>query len=157
MSMFKGIGETKVTAGGAYFEPGLYLVEVTGVKMHTSDTTEQDLWIVETKVLESSNPKIEVGSERSQVVTPGKMFLPNVKAFVAAASGVDPMDPEVNEKVEAYWSELCSSPTTFEEIPELIVSEQQPLVGVQLGLECVMIKTKAKKQDFTKHKWHPIT
>lgn len=142
MGLFSGIEEAKVGAGGVYFLEGNYKVEVVKVFAMKS-RKKDDLFIVETKILDSDNPKRKAGTSCSWVVNlKQEAALGNIKGFIAAANEIDPADADkVNEEVN-------------EEAVEFACSEANPLVGVLLDLECVEIKTRANK-DFTLHKWSP--
>jgi hypothetical protein len=158
MGMFDGIEDATVSKSGQYFKPGNFLVELKAVKQQDSATAPgKQFFIIETQVLESSNPDIPVGNERSQVITMGQtMSLPNVKAFMAAVSGVDPNADDVNAQVEAYWMpKLGGQHTSFDKICELVVGPANPLAGLKLRLVCEEIQTKGTKQPFTKHLWQP--
>ena len=83
----------QVFGKGQYFEPGRYTLEVQKLfyKRTTIDGTAKENIICEFKVLESSNPAIEVGSTRSSVFAfHHKGWLPRFKALVLALIGIDP-------------------------------------------------------------------
>ena len=151
---FKGITDAKVFKGGQYFKEGLYKVKILAVKWVESARDKSEYFVIETEVLESSNPEIAVGSERSQVIDYGQtMGLPNIKAFVAAASGIDPYASDnLNDEVVDFWSKLTGQHIDFEDIVEMLIKEN-PLEGEVMDLECTEIITKEKKQPFTKHSW----
>lgn len=156
MGVFSRVREAKVSGGGQYFEPGLYRVRIKETKLiDSSKDAGKQFFIIETVVIDSNNEKIPSGVDRSQVIPLGEtMSLPNIKAFIAAASGVDPLDEEVNEKVEAFWSKLAGEAVDFEKVCDLF-TETNPVEGEEMSLECVEITTKGKKQPFTKHNWEP--
>jgi hypothetical protein len=152
---FAGIEEAKVFKTGQYFKPGLYTVKIKAVKWVVGSVGKKEFVVIETEVLESNNPEVPVGGERSQVIDYSSvMGQPNVKAFVAAASGVDPGSSNVNDEVSAYWSKTVGEHLSFEAICDLIVSDTNPLEDVVLGLECVEVTTKSG-DPFTKHSWQP--
>jgi len=155
MSLFSGIKDASVSKSGQYFKPGHYKVKIKAVKMTKSQAApSQMFFIIETEVLESDNPDISPGSERSQVIDMSNvMALPNVKAFVAAASGVEPTSETVNEEVEKYWSDLMGEHISFDVLCDRLVSDSNPLEGLEMFLECINIVTKKEKKDFTKHMW----
>jgi len=165
MSLFGKIRDVDVGKSGQYFKPGIYKVRVKSVKVKDSQVgPAEKYFIVETEVLESNNPDIAVGAEKSQVIKMSNvMALPNVKAFVAAASGVDPNSETINEEVEAYWKKKLEEqgviqPTetvSFDQVCDLIVSNLNPLGGLELKLECATIETKGEGKEFTKHFWSP--
>ena len=152
---FKGIEDAKVFKTGQYFKPGKYKVRINAVKDVDSAVGSKSYFIVETTVMESNNPDIPVGGERSHVIDLGNvMGLPNVKAFVAAASGVDSTSPSINDEVTAYWSKQVGEHLDFEKICNLLVSSANPLEGEIMELECFETKTR-EGGDFTKHNWLP--
>lgn len=143
MGLFTGIEDAKISAGGVYFVEGLYIVEIVKVSTIRSRKNE-DLFIVETEIQSSSAPERKVGTTCSWVVNLKQdAALGNIKAFIAAANGIDPADTEqVKQEIT-------------EEVVEFACSDDNPLAGTKLNLECVAIKTKAQK-DFTLHKWTPF-
>lgn len=158
MGIYDGIeGVAPAGKGGQYFKPGKYRVEILAVKEVKSQAGGQVFFIIETKVLRSDNAEIPVNAERSQVIDIGKkMGLPNIKAFVAAASGFDPSNADtVTHEVEEYWSKMIGESLSFSKICELIVSDANPLASIEMDLDCVNVKTREKKEDFTKHVWSP--
>lgn len=161
MGMFDGIEDASVSKSGSYFKPGHFRVRIKAVKKQDSATAPgKQFFIIETLVLESSNPDIAVGTERSQVITMGQtMSLPNVKAFMAAVSGVDPNSETVNQEVEAYWAERLNQHVPFDQLCELVCSAANPLgeaqPPIEMDLVCEEILTKSTKQPFTKHLWQP--
>jgi len=157
MSLFDGIEDAQVSKTGQWFEEGVYKVKVKQVKLQASQVGAAKQWfIVETEVLESSCPTITPGMERSQLIDMGgPMALPNIKAFVAAASGVDPNSATVTEEVEAYWQKVIGEYTPLKLLVEQIVSDANPFEGFVMDLECKIITTKTEKKPFTKHFWQP--
>lgn len=163
MSVYDKIKETQVSKSGQYFKPGNYKVRIKACKLIKSQAGAAKMFfVVECDVLQSDNPEILVGSERSQVVPmDGKMALPNIKQLVSAVSGVDPTSETVNEEVEAYWKEELKrrgltdgEDVPFADICELVSDEKINLLqGIEMRLECESIKTKEKQTDFTKHNW----
>lgn len=157
MSMFDGIENAAVSKSGQYFKEGSFEVELKEIKDQQSTASAgKRFFIIETVVVSSTNPEVPVRSERSQVIPMGEqMSFPNVKAFIAAASGVDPNAEDVNQQVEAYWEKVCGNSVSFSGICELVCGPAQPLKGQRMKLVCQQITTKAKKMPFTKHLWTP--
>lgn len=142
MGLFSGIEDAKVGGGGVYFLEGLYRCEIVKVFAMKSRKNE-DLFIVECKVITSNNAKRKEGSACSWVVNmKHDAALGNIKGFIAAANGIDPtdtgtVDAEVNE-----------------EAVETACSDANPLAGQLVDLEATEILTRAKT-PFTLHKWKP--
>lgn len=157
---FGGVEDAKVGSGGIYFlankgpkftdgkkvdqfTPALYEVEIKRVLTMTS-RKKDDLFIVEAKIVNSDCPERKPGMTCSWVVNMKQdAALGNIKGFIAAANGIDPSDEAKTD--EAVTEEVC----------DLAVGEDQPLAGLKVGLECVMIETK-KGDPFTLHRWMPI-
>lgn len=144
MGLFSGIEDANIGGNNVYFVEGQYIVEV--VRAFTMKSRKkQDLAIVECLIRDSTVEQRPVGSKASWVVNMGQdAALGNIKAFVAAANGLDTSD---EEKVKAEVTE---------DVAEFAFSDANPLVGVCLSLQCTNIKTKEKK-DFTKHFWEALS
>ena len=132
-SWIEKIKEARVSEGGVYVTPGVYLVEIDKIKTG-KPRLGGDNFIVTCKILASNNAERPVGSTMDWYVdmkhepSPG-----NVKAFVMAAAG-------------------CSEAEVTPEIIMSIVGTAQPLKGRKVHLTATNIKTKAGK-DFTKAVW----
>jgi hypothetical protein len=162
MGHFSKVKTTKVTPSGQYFKPGNYTVKIKGCKVVESQRDNRAFFVVETVVLESTNAEITEGMDRSHVIDLSKvMGMPDIKAFVAAASGVDPFSEAIDTLVEEEWARRLekmgvTEKADYEQICELIVNEEiNPLEGQVMKLECVNITKKSDGGDFTKHNWQP--
>ena len=155
MGMFDDIEGAQVSKSGNYLEPGHYKVTIDAVKSIDSKKESKKFIIIEMTVLKSDNPNIKVGGEYSQVIDTSKvMFLPNMKIFMAAISGVDPNSEKVNEEVTAYWTKVLGAFVSFSALCEMVVTEENPLGGTEMDLICRLTKT-SDGGDFTKHLWQP--
>ena len=153
MSLYSDISEASVSRSGQYFKPGNFLVKIEAVKEQESQKESKIWFIIETKVLESDNPDVKVGGDYSQVIdTTNVMFLPNVKGFMAAVSGVEASSETINEEIEKYWEGVMGEYVSFERVCELVASEGNPLQGIEIELQCVEIRTKDDR-PFTRHIW----
>lgn len=153
MSLFSGMGETKISKGGVYFLPGIYKVEVQKVTTNRSAKGRKDFFIVESKILESDNPERKPGMLVSHVIDIGNVMGPaNIKAFLAAANGIDPRN---DEEVQAALGVGRDGTDHGEQAALFAVSEANPLAGTILKLVCTEITTKAGN-PFTKHEYFPI-
>lgn len=135
-SLFKGISKVEVKGRKNWFPVGTFLVEVNCVKEHIKQTGQR-FFIVEFKILESSNPQKPAGSS-AEFVESFKYIekgLARVKQFIVAASGINANEEEVDEKV-------C----------ELVVSEKQPLAKKKLRVVTKLSKT----GKFTEHSFYPV-
>lgn len=141
MGMFDSVQGVSVNGGGIYFKAGQYKVKIVAVKAILSRKNE-NLFVVETEILESDCPELRPRTKCSQVINLSKHDSGggNVKAFIAAALDISPTDESVN------WVELC----------EAAASEANPLKGTEMGLICALTKTKAGG-DFTLHQWSFIS
>lgn len=167
MGYFDNVSAAKVSKSGQYYLPGEYKVRVEACKVVPSTQKNGVLYfIVETTCLESDNPDIKEGGAYSQTINMNQiMGMPNIKMFVAAATGIDPFMEdkrnELNDAIEKTWSALLERPMTVEAVCSFIASSANPLEGVELGLTCVNTRTrpvpgKPEGGDFTKHQWFPL-
>jgi hypothetical protein len=154
MGNYSGIGDAKVfKGGGQYFKPGRYKVAIQAVKWVNAAVGGKQFTVIETKVLESNNPEVPVGCERSQVIDMiGVMGLPTVKAFVAAVSGFDGTVSSLNSDVERYWAGITGETRDFAGVCDLIASDVNPLSDEVMDLECIEVDTRTGGK-FTKHVW----
>ncbi len=143
---FPGVDSIKPASESnrSYFLPGKYKVRLENVLIHKKRLGGK-LFIVETEVLESSHPDIQVGETRNWVqpmdVDPA---LPRIKTFMGAAHGFCP-----KRNLDA----LCEFVT--KEVCEKAVSAENPLKGKELRLECHNKKSLKSGKDFTVHLWLP--
>lgn len=160
MSLFAGLREATPSKGGVYFQPGKFIVEVLGVKLIKSQKDRRDFFVIETEVVASNRDAqaagLRVGTKPSQAIDMGNvMAMPNIKGFLAAASGIEPDVPDLNEQIEATWSALTGVQMTVEQCAERVIAHDNPLQGVTLYCEAVEIKTRAN-EPFTKVTWYPL-
>lgn len=139
MGKFSGVGGAKVGGGGVYFLQGKYTVEVIKCMLMNSRKREE-LFIVECKIIKSSEPKRPVDMKCSWVVKMSQdAALGNIKGFIAAAMEVDPDSDQISD---SEWEDNC----------EAAVDDDNPLAGTIVDLECSDITTRAG-DPFTLHRW----
>jgi len=138
MGLFEKVTNATVNGGGVYFKAGTYKVEISAVKSILSRMNE-NMFVVETEILESNVDELRPGTKCSQVINLSKHDSApgNIKAFMCAA-----LDVKADEITE-------------DEV-ELAVSEENPLKGTIMGLVCTTTKTK-RNTDFTLHQWRHIS
>ena len=144
MNDFEGIEHVcaEGTSDRSYFEPGHYIVEIEKVILHKKRSGGGKLFIVETAVKESNNPKIQIGEQRNWVQSLSSEYaLPRIKSFIGAAMGFcsSKQAGELNAKIS---STVCLH----------VVSEENPLKGKIVALRCIAKKTREGK-DFTQAQW----
>lgn len=134
MGVFGGIKEAKFSEGGIYVLPGVYRVQITACKQIKTRTGKQ-AFIVECKILESTNPERLPGSQVTWMVTLDKEpALGNIKQFLAIALE-------------------CGEDQITEEVCEFAVNEQaNPLKDRIVRCSAINIQTKANR-PFTKCKF----
>lgn len=144
MSVFDGIEH--VTAEGTsnrrYFEEGSYVVTIDRVHLYERRLGGGQLFIVETTVNESDNPRIKAGEQRNWVQSFAlPSALPRIKAFIGAALGLCPSSQlkEINKQITSV---LCNQ----------AVSQENSLQGKRLRLKCHNNLTRNGK-EFTRHIW----
>lgn len=146
MSMFAGIENTKAAVEGVsqYFEEGKYRVQIDNTFIHRKRLGGH-LFIVETTVLESSNPEVLPGETRNWVQSfEFESAMARIKTFIGAAKGFCPRRQltEINREIT---QSVCDD----------VVSGSNPLKGVALDLECVTKRSKKTDKDFNVHMWFP--
>lgn len=157
MGLFADVEDAEVSQGGVYFLPGLYINEISKCKTQRSQRNNKDYFIVECMIKQSTCEELPAGRKASQVIDINNiMGPPNIKAFVAAASGLDPVAPNINELLIDTWKGLTQTHMTIEQICERVVAADNPLEGIELFLEATLIKTRAGN-PFTKHFWSPVS
>lgn len=134
MGVFGGIKEAKYSEGGVYLKPGVYRLQITACKyLHTR--TGKDAFVVEMKVLESTNAERQPGSTCSWMVTLDKEpAMGNIKQFLMCA--VPCAESDIDEKVVEY----------------VVQESANPLAGKIVRCSATDIMTKANR-PFTKCKF----
>ena len=145
MGFFDKARDAKVSERGTYFEPGSFRVKVRNCKTFT-DRKSIDYFVVELEVMKSSNQEDPIGQVRTwmQKTTGVELAFANIKAFAAAASGIDLRAVPKHEE-DAVGAEIVK-------ILELSC-EDGHLNGKELLLDVKTIITKDKKQEFNVHSW----
>jgi hypothetical protein len=144
MSIFDGIEHVVAegTSNRQYFEPGNYIVTIDAVFIHERRLGGGKLFIVETTINESDNPKIKAGETRNWVQSLTlPSALPCIKAFIGAAMGLCPSRQlqEINKHVNNH---VC----------EEAVGDKNPLRGRRLKVSCTNRITRQGK-EFTHAQW----
>ena len=159
MGFFTGIEGKTPSRGGVYFTankgpghtlqdpewlPALYVVRVKAIKTFVSRRDEK-MFVLEAEILKSDNPERKPGMVVSWLVNLSRQEagLGNIKGCIAAINGIDPG----NERLVLQ--------EVTEPVCDFAASEDQPLTGKVVGLECIMIK-KRDGGDFTLHRWSPV-
>lgn len=142
--------------GGFYYTDGSYESEITAVKI-IQTRTKGPMFLVETKVLESTNPAIPPGSRpsitqmlqgRAADVAPQ-----NIKMLMCAAAGLDIFSQKDAKAIAGQnWTLFGDS----------ALADDQPLVGFRIAIAAATTESKngEKNQDgtpkqFTKMKFTP--
>ncbi len=133
MGLFGGIGEAKYSEGGVYLKPGVYRLQVIACK-YLKTRTGKDAFVVECKILESTEPSLLPGGICSWMVTLDKEpALGNIKQFLQSILACD--EGQIDETVV-----------------EAAIGPTNPLANRIVRASAVNIKTKANR-DFTKVKF----
>ncbi len=138
MGVFGGIKEAKFSEGGNYLKEGVHRLQVEACK-HIKTLAGIDSFVVEFKILESSNPAHLPGSLCSQMIQikPNTPALGNIKQFLMVALGKETTEDMITEEVLLYT-----------------VSEANPLKGRIVRADAHNIMTK-KNTPFTKVRYMP--
>lgn len=151
MSKWAKVGEAKASGDSL---PNIFMGKPVGTRgeFHVRLSKIKDIegrsgdlfFIIEFQVVKSSHADVMEGRFYSQVIKYNQDMGPvNVKRFVLSANGLDPNDEENEDEVDG-------------DATEYVLSEDQPLEGLEMDLSCEVVLTKKKKEPFTKHTWHPI-
>lgn len=142
MGVFGGIEKAKFSEGGSYIQTGVHRLEVDSCK-HIKTKDGIDAFVVEFKILESSNPKHEPGSLASHMIQikPNTPALGNISQFLQTSLSKP--------------GELVAPEAITEEAVLYSTSEANPLKGTIVRAVGTEIKTKGKGLPFTKIKYFP--
>lgn len=131
-----------------YFAEGSYIVRIEKL-LFKPNRNGRDMFIIETEVMESSNADRPVGCKPSQVIPMDQdAAWGNIKQFLGAVFGMADPDtyvPDDGSSVGDWWERQA----------EHVISDAQPLKGIQMKLVCTKIQTRAGN-DFTKHEWGEV-
>lgn len=131
-SIFSGVEEAEVYGSGPYFEPGVFIAQITECKSGERRTDKMGYFTAEFDILDSTNPKLPPGTAVTwwvgiAVDTPA---LANIKKFIAKAMACD---------VKEVTTAGC----------EMVVGPQQPLRGIVMRVRAKTIITQKKGEPFT--------
>lgn len=136
------------SGAGYYYLPGVYESEITAVKK-IKTRSKGEMVVVETLILESSNPDRPVGGRPSWTqLLEGKAIdvAPmNIKMFLTAAAGLNIFDQKDAKTIAAF---------DWDSFGDTALSEDNPLKGCRVHIEVVNTKNKAGG-DFSKHTFTP--
>ena len=156
--MFAGMANAAPPGRGTYInDDGTYRVEV--VKAFGKSGFRGKSFIVEFKVLTSSNPNVPVGCTRSWTVKWDKIQNhADLKAFALAATGIEAVatskrdaDITATYMVYAAAGQLVAGDAAIK-AKELLGDDGPPFDGFQVMLDTEKTRTQAGG-DFTRHKW----
>lgn len=135
--IFDDFEKVNPASRGMYWSPGLHKIRVLAIKQ--SDGMKGKAVIIEAECLESDAEDAKIGSTYAHVIkfTYPESALGEIKAFLMAAVGTDK-----KEEITKTVAEQCFSP-------------EQPLSGVELGLQTWHVAT-SKGGNFTKHRYLPL-
>ena len=159
MGRFSGLASIKTNQGGLWFLEGDYEVDIQEIKFFENRDGIMT-FIVNAKIVTSSNPDRAPGSCPSQVITLKKKFLEtswgNIKQFAGAILGIDDPDAYKGEIDPTIPGDTVAEATNrfWEETMETMVSDEQPCKDMPLHLNCSTI-SKKNGDPFTKHVWSP--
>jgi len=142
MGKYSGVNDADATGDRhPYFLVGNHTVEI--IKVIDRVSRNRELFIViEAKLLSTDSENMRVGTTYAQLIKYNNDMGPiNLKRFILAANGLEATE-ETNKEVD-------------EDTVEDVLSDDQPLAGVVLGLQCHTILTKSDKKEFTVHTWSP--
>lgn len=176
MSIFSGIEKARVFDRGTYFNPGTYDVRVARVLQKETETSGlaliTELDVLTSKARPQEDPK---GEGRTWIPTPAgiqatwfqgltdkRVAFPAIKNFLDALLRLRPGDPRA-EQLEQLIPGSEKWPANPTRRPIALISNLMEhatgganlLAGLCVHLECSMILTRRKKEDFTLHRFSP--
>lgn len=145
-SLIAGLKDAKTFGQGTFLDPGLYGLEITTCLLKPLRTGGH-AFIMETKVLESSNPKHPVGSKASwfQGFKEREVAFGSIKLAFYAVLGLDAVKDK--EKIEKDVDPVIE--TMFAK-----VVTENIFAGKKVSCQVSMKKTK-KGLDFSLHTFSP--
>jgi hypothetical protein len=164
--VFEGIENVRATSDSTYFEPGRYIVKIDAVQFD-KDRNKIEMFIVRTTVLAvlgtehdlEGNPVVPnaVGTNPSIVHKNGgkslEMFLPNVKAFVAAAAGVSPSIVTMKDIADCANNEPGATMEWPRGSGTRVKLAVQPVAGAVLEVNARMVRKVRSEGVITKVVW----
>lgn len=166
MGLFDGIESAEIFERGKFLADGFRgILEVK--RTLVKDTRKGALgFIVEFEIMANMTPpraqlevpdawdkarnEYPVGSRCTwfQKMNDRTVALPALKAFVSACSGLEIFQKkEIEQQIAPHVQQL---------LEQCIASpEANPLIGVNVFVECMKVQTKEKGADFTRHDWRP--
>jgi hypothetical protein len=149
---FSGLKKAKVFGNGQYLNPGFdYTLEIKQC-LYNEVNAGGFAFIAECNVVETNDPNIPVGSERSFYQGKNKAFDAAMLEFMTAACGYDPMDEEKADMVAQESEGLF----------DIILPPTNKFKGRRLKVKTIGKPTKETKNlpkadqvIFTHHKWQP--
>ncbi len=133
MGLFSDINNHSQSGGGAWWKKGNYKIRIERVVFKHGFKGMS--YIIESEVLESDNPEIEVGDKRSQVIklekTPAKGNIASfLRVCVATGTALDTGEVLDVEKIAIEESDVEKS-----------FGPEQPCAGLELELYCYDTQT----------------
>lgn len=144
---FSGLQSAQTFERGAYLAPGLYHVEV--VRCLTKETEKSGkAFIVELRILESSNPTHAVGTLATyfQKMADRKIAFPAIKEFIAGALSYDMKQPEAKDLFEKHINPY------IEQYALAATDGRNVFKGRKVFVQVDLKKTK-RGFDFSQHTW----
>lgn len=165
MSRYSGMSKVKITESGNYLRPGLSsLLEIQrvyeiapGYNLKTY-AFAADLDVIECTATSSNAESHVVGEGVNffRACDPAKenMWLPDVKAFLLAACGID------HKRSPALVASI--SDADFDAVANAAVAQHNPFEGCRVYVDTIGKATRPTAQNpqggtFTKHMWSPAT
>ena len=157
MGLYDGINSAELFERGRYL-PGGFRGKLRVLRTMTKETRAKGPgFIVEFEVIESNLAAPEQFPPGAKCTWFVKLAnkdtaFPAIKAFVAALCGFQVhQKQEIETNVSPRLQQIVETATANPDRPGV-----NPLLGIAVGLETVMVQTKAGG-DFTRHDWSPVT
>lgn len=153
----KAMQAASPTGRGNYVEDGQHVLQVEKAlcKRTLIDGRWKESYIIEFKVLQSSNPKAEVGSSQAYIENPENAgWMGRFKAALLACTGFDPAG-KIPAEVEAKMGDIIAA-LRYDEFRTSQGWPENFLAGCTVRCEGTPGKSRAGT-PVTNKKWYPYT
>lgn len=174
MSIFDGLGKAETFEKGSYLNPGFYVVKIERCLAKKSRESGVGL-IVELEILQSTfRPQVDPKNQnRTWQNTPAGVkgtwwqgmevdgAMGSIKVFVRAALGLrTSADTAMIAELDGYPPGLVDGygkpVAVIENMMNLAIGSENVFAGFLVNLECFVIETEKRKNDFTIHNWSAL-
>jgi len=156
MGRFSGLAGVKTNSKGVWFLDGDYVVDIEKIKFFNSRSGD-DTFVIEAKIVESTNPERVPGTVCTYMITFKKEFMDTCLGDLKHVSGqiLGFADPDAyHETPRPGETQEEADERFWDEAVEALVSDDQPAREMRMRLNVVSVPKKTKPGEmFGKHTW----